>query len=116
MICLEPAERFFDLADSGFLVATVDFRHEECSLAIAVAERLSHAELALSAVVVPAVIQKVESVVDCGTDDANTLRLRQLRPDEVVSAQAHHRNHLPCVSQPTAGDLSLGFRSVRARR
>src|SRR5438876_99274 len=116
MIGLEPAERFFDLAGGGFLIATVDFRHQERSLAIAVAERLAHADLALPTVVVPAVIEKVQSVVNCGAHDAYAFGLRQFRPDEMKSAQAYHRNHLPCMTKPPAGNFSRDVRRVRVRR
>src|SRR5438552_4640014 len=116
MIGLEPAKRFFDLVGGSFLVATVDFRHEECSPAIAVAECLAHTDLALPIVIVPAVIEKVESIVDCGAHDANTLRLFDVRPGEVVSAQAYHRNHLSCVAEPALGELSFDVPRVYVGR
>src|ERR1700737_1919978 len=79
VIGLESAERFFNLARSRFLVAPVDFGHQERSLAIAVVERLAHADFTLPVVVVPAVIEKIDSVIDCATDDAITLRLLEFR-------------------------------------
>jgi hypothetical protein len=98
---------------SRFLVAAVDFGHQESPLAIAVAQRLAHANLALAAVVVPAVVEKVDSPVDRRAHDANTLGLFEVGPDKVVSAQPDHGDHFPCVAEPAAGNFFRGFRSFR---
>src|SRR5256712_2124291 len=61
---LEPAERFLDLLRGALLAAAVDLGHQKRFLAIAVAERLSHAELARATVVVPALVEEVDAVAD----------------------------------------------------
>src|SRR3989454_7184074 len=58
---LEPAQRLIDLLRRRVLVATVDLGHEKHFVAIAVAQRLSHADLARPTVVVPAVVVEVRS-------------------------------------------------------
>src|ERR1019366_8461496 len=113
---LEPAQRFFNLLRSGLLIAAVYFGHQECALAIAVAQRLAHAKLALSAVVVPAVVEKVNSLIDGRAHDANTLRLFEVWPDKMVSAQPYHRDHFLCVAESTAGNFSHGLSSFRKPR
>ena len=57
-----------DLLGGGLLRAAVDLRHQEDLLPVAVAQRLAHAHLALAVVVVPAVVQERDAVVDraCG--------------------------------------------------
>src|SRR5579863_8665339 len=85
IICLESAQRFLNLPRGGFLVTGVDLRHQESSLAIAVEKCLAHAKLAVPLVVVPAVVEKVESIVDCGANDAKAFGLLDVRPGEVIS-------------------------------
>jgi hypothetical protein len=113
---LEPAQRFFNLLRCGLLIAAIDFRHQERALPIAIAQRLAHAKLALPAVVVPAVVEKVDSLVDRSAHDANALRLCEVRPNKMVSAQPYHRDHFLRVAQPAAGNFSHGFRSFRKPR
>src|ERR1035441_4892398 len=116
MAGLQAAQRFFDLVRSSVLVASIDFGHQECALAIAVAQRLAHAKLALPAVVVPAVVEEVNSLIDGRAHDAKTLRLFEVWPDKMVSAQPYHRDHFLCVAEPTAGNFSHGFSSFRKPR
>src|SRR2546426_2365796 len=73
------------------LVATVDLGHEKHFVAIAVAQRLSHADLARPTVVVPAVVEEVDSVVDGRADDADGFLLVRL-PAEMVAAHADQRS------------------------
>src|ERR1035438_625614 len=89
LIGSEPAQRLINLSCGRVLVAAIDFGHQESPLAIAVAQRLAHANLALPAVVVPAVVEKVDSPVDRRAHDTNTLGLVEIGPDKVVSAQPH---------------------------
>src|SRR3989449_2261624 len=104
---LQPAERLVDLLRRGVLVATIDLGHEKHLVAIAVAQRLSHAELARPTVVVPAVVEEVDSVVDGRANDADGFLLVSL-PAEVVAAhtdQGHHLSGPPkaTVRNPVAG-------------
>src|SRR5207248_10416376 len=53
---LEPAERLVDLARRRVPRPAVDLRHEEDPVAVPVAERFAHPDLARAAVVVPGVV------------------------------------------------------------
>src|SRR2546427_1455127 len=100
---LEPAQRLIDLLRRRVLVATVDLGHEKHFVAIAVAQRLSHADLARPTVVVPAVVEEVDSVVDGRADDADGFLLGSL-PAEMVAAHADQRHHLSGASKATVGN------------
>src|SRR2546430_11300675 len=97
---LEPAQRLIDLLRRRLPVATVDLGHEKHLVAIAVAQRLSHADLARPTVVVPAVVEEVDSVVDGRADDADGFLLVSL-PAEMVAAHADQRHHLSGASKAT---------------
>ena len=56
---------------SSGLISAIDFGHQKGSLAITVAQRSAHSNFALSVVVVPAVIEKIDSFIDSCTNDAN---------------------------------------------
>jgi hypothetical protein len=79
-IGLQPAQRLVDLARRALLAAAVDLGHEKRFVAIAVAQRLSHADLARPAVVVPTVVEEVDAVVDGRAHDADGLLLVGLPP------------------------------------
>src|SRR6267143_5568035 len=115
-IGLQSAERLFNLPRSRFLVAPVDFGHQERSLTIAVAQRLAHADFTLTFVVVPAVIEKIDSVVDGGAGDADTLRLLEPRLAKVESAYAYRGNFFPCAAERPMRNFSLGFSGLRVPR
>src|SRR4029077_1205822 len=68
------------------------------ALPIAVAQRLAHAHFAFAAVVVPAVVQKIDSVVQRRSNDADAFLLVFLIP-YVIPAQPHHRNLFARASQ-----------------
>src|SRR5438094_7133206 len=101
---LEPAQRLIDLLRRRVLVATVDLGHEKHVVAIAVAQRLSHAELARPTVVVPAVVEEVDAVVDGRAYDADGFLLVRL-PPEMVAAHADQRHHLAGAPQATIGNF-----------
>src|SRR3989441_5069890 len=82
---LQPAQRLVDLLRRRLLGATVDRGHDQRLVAIAVAQRLSHADLAHPAVVVPAVVEEVDSAVDRRADDADGFLLVRLPPEMVAA-------------------------------
>ena len=79
---------------AAFFGPAVDLGHQEDLLAVAVAERLAHADFAAAAVVVPAVVHEGDAVVDGGADDLDAFLLLLLSAD-VVAAQADHGRLLP---------------------
>jgi hypothetical protein len=101
VIGLEPLERLIDLVGGSLGVAAVDLRHQECLLPIAVAQGLSHADLAVTIVVVPAVVEEVHAMVERGAHDADGFGLTG--PTEMVPANAQDRNLLASMPQGTAG-------------
>src|SRR5258708_19054277 len=113
---LKAAQGLVDLARGGSLIASIDLGHEKSFLAITSAQRVAHADFTLAAVIVPAVIEKMDSVIDCGTDDANTLRLLEFRFAKMKSAKPHHGNLFSCAAERPAVDFSLGFCRRRVRR
>src|SRR6266851_3457355 len=74
---LKTAQRLVDLACSGGFGAPVDLGHKKGFLAIAVAQRVTHADFTLATVVVPAVVEKIDAFIEARADDANAfLRFR----------------------------------------
>jgi len=55
LLGLEPPQRFINLRGRGLLGLAVNFGHEEGFVAVAVAQRLAHADFTVAVVVVPAV-------------------------------------------------------------
>src|SRR3989442_9232274 len=74
-------------------------RHEECFLAIAVADCLSHAYLAGAFVVIPAVIQKVDTPIYCRARDSNRELLINVLQTKMPASQTDCRNFLAGASE-----------------
>src|SRR5579884_304905 len=83
VIGLKAAKRFVDLIAGRFRVAAIDFRHEESFLAITIAQSLAHANLALSTVVIPAVVEEVDTFIESHSNEADAFALVLLIPDMV---------------------------------
>src|SRR5437762_11990284 len=66
----------------------IDLGHQESSLAVPVPEGLSHSDLAPPLIVVPGVVEEIDARVDRGADDAEALRLREVRLSKVEHADA----------------------------
>src|SRR3989442_1275224 len=112
---LEPAQRLIDLLRRRVLVATVDLGHEKYPVAIAGAQRLSHADLARPTVVVPAVVEEVDSVVDGRANDADGFLLVSL-PAEVVAAHTYQGHHLSGPRKATVRNPVAGSHCRHAHR
>src|SRR5271154_2341000 len=72
-IRLQPPQRFIELRYGGSFGSAIDLGHQKGLLAITIAQGLSHANFTLSAVVVPAVVEKVDAFVDSGADNTDAL-------------------------------------------
>src|ERR1700687_225158 len=102
-ISLKASQRLADLARSRSFRAPVDLGHEKCFLPIAVAQRVAHADFALAAIVVPAVVEKTDSLIQPGADNANTfLGIRLLA--KMIATEADERDFLTGVAQPSIGN------------
>ena len=101
---LQPAERFVELPRRPPLRPAVDLGHQEDALAVAVAERLAHPQLALAVVVVPGVVHEGDAAVDRGADDADAERLVDVRQGEVPAAEPDRG--YPLAGLPPACDTA----------
>src|SRR5207302_10893763 len=72
---LKPAQGLINLLCRSVFGAAVDLGHQEHLLPVAVPQRFAHPAFARAVVIVPAVVQKVDPVVDGGANDADTLLL-----------------------------------------
>src|SRR5437016_9544225 len=95
----EAPERFVELPRGLFLRPAINLRHEECFLAIAVADCLSHAYLAGAFVVIPAVIQKVDTPIYCRAHDSNRELLINVLQTKMPATHTDCRNFLAGASE-----------------
>src|SRR5438876_3004300 len=65
----QPLERLVELPHRFRVRSPVDLRHQKDLLPVAIAERPSHARLARTIVVVPAVVQEVDATIDRRSND-----------------------------------------------
>src|SRR5260221_11471674 len=70
-VSLKAAQRLVDLTGSRSFGAPVNLGHQKRLLAITVAQRVAHADFTLAAVVVPAVVVRVDTLVEACAADAN---------------------------------------------
>src|SRR5205807_696611 len=105
-LSLKATQRLVDLIRSCSFGASVNLGHQKCFLAITVAQRVAHADFTLAAVVVPAVVEKIDAFIETRADDANAfLGIRLLakmiatEPNErdffLAAAQGSVRNAVP---------------------
>src|ERR1022692_2740166 len=71
VVGLQAAQRFVQLLGCGLLSLAVNLGHEESFLTVAVSQRFAHAFFADASVVVPAVVEEVDSAVERGAYDAD---------------------------------------------
>src|SRR5215470_17683958 len=109
VVGLEATERLVNLARGGRLSAPVDFGHDERLLAIAIAQSFAHPDFALTAVVVPAVVQEIDSIIDASPNDAYGFRLGEFRLAQVKSAEANYRNLFSRAPKGSAGYFLWSF-------
>src|SRR5437016_3861995 len=86
VIGLQSLERFVDLLGSSLFRAAIDLGHEENFFPVPVAQRLAHADLASSVMVIPGVVHKSDAMIDRAPDDTNALLL-VTGPSNVVPAK-----------------------------
>src|SRR5713101_3975581 len=107
-IGLKAAQRFADLARSHSFRAPVDLGHEKCFLPIAVAQRVAHAYFAIATIVVPAVVEKINSFILLAADNSYTfLGIRLLA--KMIATEADDRDFLTGAAQRSIGNTISGF-------
>src|SRR5882724_1527926 len=70
-VSLKAAQRLVDLTSSGGFSPSIDLGHEKGLLAITVAQGVAHSDFTLAAIVVPAVVKKIDALIEARADDAN---------------------------------------------
>src|SRR5271169_2747721 len=106
---LKAAQGLVDLICSSSLGPSVDLGHEKGFLAIAVPQRVAHADFTLAAVVVPAVVEKIDSLIEARAYDANAL-LRIGLFAKVIATESNERNFLSGAAQRSIRNAIPGFR------
>src|SRR5467141_1426907 len=107
---LKAAQRLVDLTGSGSFSAPVNLGHQKRLLAIPVAQRVAHADFTLAAVVVPAVVEKIDSLVEARADDANAfLGIRLIA--KMIATEPNERDFLFAAAQGSIRNAVPGFRS-----
>src|ERR1700756_2294666 len=107
VVGLQAAYRLFNLLRRSFFGAPVDLCHQEGFRPIPVPQRLTHTNFTLSAVVIPAVVQKVDAIVECGTNNSDALLFIRLHPD-VIPPKADDRDLLAGTPQGAIWNIALG--------
>src|SRR5437773_242645 len=87
----------------------VDLGHQESSLPVTVPEGLSHPDLAPPLIVVPGVVEEIDARVDRGSDDADALRVREVRLAEVEPAEADRGDSLAGAAEAAHRDRGLSL-------
>src|SRR5216117_692477 len=87
----------------------IDLGHQESSLAVPVPEGLSHLDLAPPLIVVPGVVEEIDARIDRGADDADALRLREVRLAKVEPAEADRGDPLARAAEAAHRDRGLGL-------
>ena len=110
MVGLEAPQRLFQLLPGRRLGVAVNLGHQEGFLPVALAEGFAHADFALAAVIVPAVVEEVDAVIERAPDDTDAFLLVGLHP-EVISAKTDHGHLLARAAEGAHGNGS-SFRGV----
>jgi len=103
------------LPRSRLFVPPINFRHQKDFVAITVTERLPHPYLTHAIVVIPAVVHKVDAIINGGPDDPDALFFVLLLAD-VVAPQPDKRYFLTRASERAVGHLLLCHCSKQAFR
>src|SRR5580704_18660107 len=107
---LKTSQRLVDLTRGCGLGASIDLGHEKSLLPVAVAQRVAHADFAFAAVVVPAVVEEIDSFIETRADDANAFLRIRLVP-KMVATEPDERNSFSTAAQTSIRYAIPGFRS-----
>src|ERR1700752_1075664 len=88
-IGLQSSQRFVELDCCRGFGSAVDLGHQKGPLAVTVAKGFAHSNFALSAVVVPAVVEKIDSFIDSGSNNPDALCWIALLA-QVIPAESDH--------------------------
>src|SRR6266446_4305028 len=111
-LSLKAAQRLVDLTGSSGFGAPVDLGHQKCFLAITVAQRVAHADFTLAAVVVPAVVEKIDAFIEARADDTNAfLGIRLIA--KMIATEPNERDFFFGAAQGSVRNAVPGLRSRR---
>src|ERR1700687_3246943 len=111
-VSLKAAQRLVDLTRGRSFGASVNLGHQKRFLAVTVTQRVAHADFALPAVVVPAVVEEIDALVEACADDANAfLRIDLIA--KVIATEPDERDLLSAAAQRSIRNAIPGFRSRR---
>ena len=80
---LQAYQRLLNLPGGGVLISAVDLCHQKDLLPVTIAKRLAHSDFADTAVVIPAVIHKSDTAINCGAKQADALIGFLMFPDAI---------------------------------
>src|SRR6266436_9698938 len=109
-VSLKAAQRLVDLTGSRSFRAPVNLGHQKRLLAITVAQRVAHADFTLAAIVVPAVIEKIDAFIEACADDANAFLGIRLTA-KMIATEPDERNFLFAAAQGAVRNAVPGLRS-----
>jgi hypothetical protein len=78
IVRLQASQRLFELLSGERVRARVDLSHEKHSLAVAIAQGLTHALFTAALVIIPTVIQKGDAPINGTPDQGDALLLVRL--------------------------------------
>jgi hypothetical protein len=104
-VCSQPQQTLIDLLRGGGFRATVDLRHQEHFLTVAIGERFAHPQFAAAVVVVSAVVHEVDARVDDGADDFDALGF-VCGDANVETAEANARHFLTGLPELTESHVA----------
>src|SRR3989442_9684747 len=103
----QPLERLIELPRRFRVRLAVDLRHQKDLLPVAIPERISHAGLARAVVVVPAVVQKVDTTVDGRSNDPEAELLVDPFQSEMPASKADRGDSFSCPAQRAVRNYGL---------
>src|SRR2546429_163706 len=109
-VSLESAQRLVNLTRGGGFGAPVDLGHEKRFLTIAVAQRVAHADFTLAAIVVPAVVEKIDSLIEARSDNTNAFLWIRLIA-KMIATEPKERDFFFAAPQGSVRDAVPGLRS-----
>lgn len=86
MIDLETLQGFIELRQGRSFGSAVELGHHENLLSIAF-QGFSHAAFALTLVVIPGIVGKIDAAIDCAMKQPDGVRFAEVRLAQMVSAQ-----------------------------
>src|ERR1700724_367631 len=107
VIGLQAFQRSFDLPRGDLLGAAIDFGHQKHLLPVTVFQGLSHPQLALTFVVVPAVIHERDTAVDANSDQADAVVDAERSTPEMKSTHPNRGEPLPAAAHRAIQHVSL---------